>query len=298
MWDPSTMRGLAPIAPWALTVLAFVGGCAATNAPAARGSTTGTVTPADRVVADASLAALVAASGFGGSIALADSDDATVRCSDVVDCTARSSPASTFKIVSSIVALESGVAPDPGLQIPWDGQTRSFANWNHDMDMREAFAVSCLPYYQELVRRIGRERFAAPFARLDYGNGAMGPTLDAFWLDGSLVISPVEQVAFLRRLEEGRLPITSRTRELVREVMIRERRGDAVLRGKTGWAMAGTADERGWFVGYVTHDDREVTYVAVRLIRSAATADDAFLAARPRLAIAALEQAGAYPAAP
>lgn len=290
------MRGSVPIPVSAFFVLASLAGCAGAEVHVDSRPDVERHDPGTDVVADSSLRDLLASSGFGGTIALLPSEGGPVRCSDVDDCRMRSSPASTFKIVSSILALETGVAPDVTLVIPWDGQVRAFATWNHDMDMREAFTVSCLPYYQELVRRIGYDRLRPLFARLDYGNGDTGEVVDTFWIDGRLTISPAEQLGFLRRLEEGRLPITERTRSLARDLMVRERRGDAVFRGKTGWAMGHSTDERGWFVGYATREGRgDATYVAVRIVRDASIPDDAFMAARPRLALAALELRQAFP---
>ncbi|MBK8685423.1 MAG: hypothetical protein IPN26_10735 [Bacteroidetes bacterium] len=57
-------------------------------------------------------------------------------------CSQRYSPASTFKIVNSLIALETNIAKDEKLMIPWDGQIRR-ESWNKDMNMREAFEVSC-----------------------------------------------------------------------------------------------------------------------------------------------------------
>src|SRR5690242_862350 len=65
-------------------------------------------------------------------------------------------PASTFKIVNSLVGIQTGVAKDENMVIPWDGVTRPIAEWNKDMTMKEAFNVSCVPWFQELARRIGK----------------------------------------------------------------------------------------------------------------------------------------------
>lgn len=239
-------------------------------------------TPTPSLTADPELARLLASEGLGGSVAVLGSDG-SLRCSDPEDCVARTPPASTFKIVNSIIALETGVAADAALVIPWDGVEREFPAWNHDLDMRAAFAASAVPYYQELARRIGAERFGEFLGRLDYGNQEIGAVVDRFWLDGPLEISPVEQLAFLERFEQGRLPITARTRGIVRELMVREQREGFTLYGKTGWASPHGAEERGWFVGYGEREGR-VDYVAVRLVRAPGMTDEEFLASRMRIA--------------
>src|SRR5262249_8834098 len=66
-------------------------------------------------------------------------------------------PASTFKIANNIIALETGVVKDENEIIPYGG--RPFKHWEKDMSMREAIALSAVPIYQELARRIGLERY-------------------------------------------------------------------------------------------------------------------------------------------
>src|SRR5690349_19684105 len=67
--------------------------------------------------------------------------------------TMRFTPASTFKIVNSLIALETGKATDENMVIKWDGVKRQNPEWNKDMNMKEAFKVSNVAYYQELARR-------------------------------------------------------------------------------------------------------------------------------------------------
>ena len=65
-------------------------------------------------------------------------------------------PASTFKIPNSLIALETGVVEDPDKDVfKWDGVKRSIEAWNMDHTMRTAIAVSAVPVYQEIARRIG-----------------------------------------------------------------------------------------------------------------------------------------------
>ena len=70
--------------------------------------------------------------------------------------------------------------------------------------------------------------------RLGYGNREMGKTVDRFWLDGSLLVSPDEEADFMRRLHEGRLGASARTTAIVKEILVLDTRDGVVLRGKTG----------------------------------------------------------------
>src|SRR3954467_15916711 len=63
-------------------------------------------------------------------------------------------PASTFKIVNSLIGLQTGVITNEKMVIPWDHVVRSNPDWNKDLTMEEAFKLSAVPYYQEVARRI------------------------------------------------------------------------------------------------------------------------------------------------
>jgi beta-lactamase class D len=73
-------------------------------------------------------------------------------------------PASTFKIPNSIIALETGVVKDA--IILHGGKPQPFREWKKDMSMREAIALSAVPIYQELARRIGLDRYHEWLLRL------------------------------------------------------------------------------------------------------------------------------------
>ncbi|MGB8190767.1 MAG: penicillin-binding transpeptidase domain-containing protein, partial [Chitinophagaceae bacterium] len=66
-------------------------------------------------------------------------------------------PASTFKIVNSLVGIETGVVNNDSTVIPWNGVRTSRELCDKDMPMYEAFRNSCVPWFQELARRIGKD---------------------------------------------------------------------------------------------------------------------------------------------
>lgn len=158
-------------------------------------------------------------------------------------------PASTFKICNSLIALETGVATDENFTLKWDGVERNQV-WDRDFDLKSAYQYSAVWYYQELARRIGEQRMQDWLDRADYGNHDMSGGIDQFWLDGGLRISPAQQINFLQRLRDNKLPFSQRSMDIVKKVMVMTDSSDAVLRGKTGWGGQDGQDI-GWFVGYV-----------------------------------------------
>src|SRR6202035_5012310 len=140
-------------------------------------------------------------------------------------------PASTFKIPNSIIALETGVVGDPDKDVfKWDGVVRSIEGWNRDHTMRSAIAVSAVPVYQEIARRIGAG-------------------IDQFWLSGALRIDPVQQVDFVDRLRRGALPVSKRSQDQVADILPVTKAGDSIIRAKSG--LLGAEQGRlGWMVGW------------------------------------------------
>jgi len=159
-------------------------------------------------------------------------------------------PASTFKILNTLVALETGVAAGPDTLFLWDGKERPIAAWNRDLTLREAFAVSSVPVYQSIARAVGRERMTRYVEAVKYGNADIGTAIDTFWLEGNLRISATEQIEFLRALYEERLPFSRRSMDMVKDVMAQDRGDGWVIRSKTGWA-ARTQPNIGWWVGWL-----------------------------------------------
>lgn len=159
-------------------------------------------------------------------------------------------PASSFKIVNTLIALREGAVKNEHERLSWDGKRHPYPSWNRDHDLRSAFADSCVWFYQELARRVGRETYRRYLRELQYGNAAPGSSVDTFWLDGSLTISALEQIAILKIIHRQRYLFDARHYALLRTIMVTDRAGNAVVRGKTGTVM-GAVPVVGWYVGYV-----------------------------------------------
>lgn len=132
--------------------------------------------------------------GMPGTFAVYDVAAGNVIVVDSARATRRYTPASTYKIPNSLIALETGAVADETEVVPYGGEPQPFEAWEQDMDLRDAFAASNVPVYQEIARRIGLERMQEWVDRLDYGNRELGDVPDRFWLDGPLAISALEQV--------------------------------------------------------------------------------------------------------
>jgi beta-lactamase class D len=171
-------------------------------------------------------------------------------------------PASTFKIPNSLIALETGVVEDPDKDVfKWDGVTRPIEAWNKDHTMRSAIAVSAVPVYQEIARRIGQERMQKYVDLLEYGNRDIGGGIDQFWLTGNLRIDPVQQVDFVDRLRRGALPVSKRSQDLVRDILPVTKVGESTIHAKSGLLGAERGEPSlGWMVGWAEKGEAHTVF--------------------------------------
>lgn len=169
-------------------------------------------------------------------------------------------PASTFKIPNSLIALETGAVADPDKDLfPWDGVKRPIEAWNKDHTLRSAIAVSALPVYQEIARRIGQERMQNYVDLFDYGNRDIGGGIDQFWLTGNLRIDPIEQIDFVDRLRRRALPISKRSQDLVADILPVTKVGDSIIRAKSG--LTGREQgSLGWMVGWAEKGEARTVF--------------------------------------
>jgi beta-lactamase class D len=181
-------------------------------------------------------------------------------------CRERFSPFSTFKIPNSLIGLETNVVKDAEEIIRWEPQkfpssaewtTPPAVHWKQDHSLRSAIKYSVVWYYRELARRIGEQRLKKYVDDFKYGNqdisgGLSSPALyECFWINSSLRISADEQVEFLKKFYLGKLPVSQRSQQAVREILILEKTPKYTLSAKTGGGSLSGQKALGWFVGYL-----------------------------------------------
>jgi beta-lactamase class D len=172
-------------------------------------------------------------------------------------------PASTFKIVNSLIGLQTGVISSENMVIKWDSVERRIPEWNKDLTMYEAFRVSSVPYYQEVARRIGKDTMQFWLDSLSYGSGKIKTEIDTFWLDNSLTITPDEQLGLVKRLYFNQLPFHQLNQDIVKKAMLFENKPEYRLAYKTGWISYNDAQRKhlGWVVGWIEENEHPYFFV-------------------------------------
>jgi beta-lactamase class D len=199
-----------------------------------------------------------------GCFTMLDNSNGSITVYNMGMDTTRFTPASTFKIVNSLIGLETGKIVDENMVIKWDGIKRWNEDWNKDLTMTEAFKVSAVPYYQEVARRIGIDTMKHWIDTISYGNKNISGRIDTFWLNNVLKISPDEQIGLMKRLYFDQLPFRKSTQQQVRNVMLQEDNTAYKLSYKTGWGFDEKNNALGWVVGWI-EENRHVYFFATLL---------------------------------
>lgn len=217
--------------------------------------------------------------GLNGSITIYDYNAKKWISSDIEDSHYGTLPASTFKVINTLIALETGVIADENEIIEWPGKTDTVKygyrpDIYRDLSMKDAFRLSAGWAYVELAKKIGKDHYKKILTQSGYGNADVSVDDPDFWNFGNLSISPANQVNILIGVHEETLPFSKRSFKVLKEIMTEEQTEDYILRAKTGWTREGGWDT-GWWMGYVEREDN-VYFFATRLIKDRDTKNPDF----------------------
>jgi beta-lactamase class D len=178
----------------------------------------------------------------------------------------RMSPCSSFKITLSLMGYDAGILEDEKTPT-WDfhnGYDDWLASWRAPQSPQTWMKHSCVWYSKILALQLGMEKIQSYLTSMEYGNqdfsgglGQLGATNGVAWINSSLKISPKEQVDFIQKLINGKLPISSSSIQMTKALLFKEELPDGwKLFGKTGWSGSdigkdGKTLEHSWFVGWI-----------------------------------------------
>lgn len=190
-------------------------------------------------------------------------------------CNKRFAPESTFKIALSLMGFDSNILKDAlHPEWPYKKEYELYLNvWKYPHNPHTWIRDSCVWYSQVLTRQLGMRRFKNYVDRFHYGNqdisGDKGQNngLTHAWLSSSLSISPLEQIQFLQKIVNKKLPVSPKAFSMTKDILyIQELAGGWKLYGKTGngrlLATNNTKKlQHGWFVGWIEKNGRVITFV-------------------------------------
>jgi beta-lactamase class D len=202
------------------------------------------------VAEDQAISKLFAKQGIEGTMVISSLHSGQTFIHNDLRANHRFSPASTFKILNTLISLEEKVISDKDYVFKWDGHTYANADWNRDQTLGSAFKVSCVWCYQELARKVGVEKYRSYLQKSAYGELHEPFEGTNFWLDGSLEISAAEQVEFLKKVYQRTLSFSPSSYETLRQIMLVEQTQAYTIRAKTGFSER-LKPQIGWYIGYV-----------------------------------------------
>lgn len=184
------------------------------------------------------------------------------------------SPCSTFKIISSLTALENGIIGPENSERPWSGETFWNENWNKKIAFQEAFQVSCVWYFREIIDEIGKDRMQKELDKLQYGNCDISDweghlntnnnnrALTGFWIESSLKISPIEQTQVMERIFGLQSGYRKETQEQLMQAMsVSEVNApDVLIYGKTGMGKQQGIVVDAWFTGFADVKEERIYF--------------------------------------
>jgi len=192
------------------------------------------------------------------------------------NCKTRHSPCSTFKIALALMGYDAEILTDETHpEFPFKkGYTEWRESWTKPQTPQSWIKESCVWYSQVVAGKLGFERFQDYVAKFDYGNldisddrnkDAMTTTS---WISGSLKISPEEQIKFMKKFVDGKLPVSSKAHAMTKKVIFVEDLPNGwKFYGKTGAGDSFGADGKrdggqiGWFLGFIEKGKRKIVFV-------------------------------------
>lgn len=209
--------------------------------------------------------------GLNGAAVVYDASGRTTTIYNSHLASERRSPCSTFKIISSLTALENGLLKPEDSIRPWSGETFWNEDWNRDIDFEQAFRASCVWYFRQLTDEIGSETMQRELERLSYGNCDISDwegerntnnnnrALTGFWIESSLKISPREQVEVMERIFGENTVYSKTTLEELKKVMLvsQETPEGLSIYGKTGMGKTEGIVVDAWFTGFAWDEEAE-----------------------------------------
>ena len=188
---------------------------------------------------------------YDGSFVLLDLESGHYQVYNDANSKKRVSPDSTYKIISSLVGLETEVVTNENAQMEWDGTIYPFEQWNKDQTLTSATINSVSWYFQKVDSLVGKTRIESYLKQMGYGNVDLSGGINEFWLESSLKISPIEQVKILEKLYTYELPFSRRNIDIVKKTIKLSDQDKITLYGKTGTGIVNGNQLNGWFVGFV-----------------------------------------------
>ncbi len=189
---------------------------------------------------DTAIAQLMDSAGMQGNFALLENgtEQFTIHnLSNYKDSAA--APLNTFFIIPVLIGLDKGIVS------------------HHDtlLNLNDSAQL-----YKAITSKIGRQQILKVLDSLHYGKGIASADSTHFWEDGSLVITPDEQLGLIKRIYFKELFFQKKSQEKIKKMILMEDNSNYRLSYITG--IDTTAGKNtAWVLGYVEENQHPYFFV-------------------------------------
>lgn len=202
-----------------------------------------------------------------GTFALMNNQRGDITIYNMELDTSRVTPGSGFKIMATLTGVQLGVITGKDMKLSMDSTSNS-----DSVSLNQAFHEDNIPYFQKISRRVGKDQLKQWMDSVQYGNQQMEGAVDSFWLNGSLKISPDEQLGLMFRLYFDKLPFQNYAQGVLRSAMLQKENTLYKLHYAASTGTDASGRPLGWASGWV-EENRHV-YFFVTLVKSKNDRDD------------------------
>ena len=164
------------------------------------------------------------------------------------------SPAQTFNIFSTLIALHTGRLTDDSTTVT------STDSSGTTLSIYKAFRNNSTPHFQTIAQLIGKDTLKYWMDSVKYGNKKIGNDITAFWMNDSLKISPDEQLGMIKRLYFKQHPIRASVQESLKKMLIVENNAQFQTAYQQGSVLV-KGKKLGWVVGWIEENRHVYPFV-------------------------------------
>jgi beta-lactamase class D len=189
---------------------------------------------------DTAIAQLMDSAGMQGNFALLENgtEQFTIHnLSNYKDSAA--APLNTFFIIPVLIGLDKGIV----------NHHDTLLNLNDSAQL-----------YKAIIAKIGRQQILKVLDSLHYGKGIASADSTHFWEDGSLVITPDEQLGLIKRIYFKELFFQKKSQEKIKKMILMEDNSNYRLSYITGIDTT-SGKNTAWVLGYVEENQHPYFFV-------------------------------------
>ena len=207
----------------------------------------------------------------GGIVIYNETDNAWVFNNEY-DVKKGTPPAATFHLFHTLLGLELGLLQKNDEEYEtWDGLPRYYFNdvrpqWSCHTNLDEALLFQTDWYFDRLTPKISNNDYHYFFNRANYSNAIIDRKINSFWNFSKLLVTPEQQIAFLRKLYHKELPFREDHQTYVWNQLYKEQQNGYTIYGYKAYTVyEGQATD--WWIGMMEVSGKRY-FFSIRLYQS------------------------------